>query len=146
MYTTISVNVMQVKESKSHLVRTPQDVSECCSDMATMAQESFQVLTLNSKNKMLDRHMITLGILDATLVHPREVLKPCILDGAACYIAIHNHPSGDTTPSAEDIRMTKQLVDASKIMNIPILDHIIIAKCEGEVKTTSMREYGCVTF
>ena len=124
--------------------RTPADVRAICADMATIAQESFVCLDLNAKNGVIDRRLVTLGIADASLVHPREVFRGAILNCACAVIVSHNHPSGDATPSAEDVRVTRQLVDAGQILGIRVLDHVVIGR--GERDHVSLRESGLVEF
>lgn len=142
---TLSTHTMTVKEPKGDRITTPQAVYDALHDAALMAQEAFIVLTLDAKNNLIDRHLVTLGLLDASLVHPREVFRVAITDGAAAMILSHNHPSGDPTPSAEDIRITRQLVEAGRIVDIKVLDHIILGR--GEVNPfLSMREAGLVDF
>jgi DNA repair protein RadC len=141
---TLSTHIMTVKESSGARLCTPEDVRALLSDAASMAQEGFFVLTVNTKNKVIDTHMITLGIVDAALVHPREVFRPAISDGAAAVILAHNHPSGDPTPSAEDIRITRQLVEAGRVIDIRVLDHVILGR--DQKPFTSMREEGLVDF
>jgi len=146
-YTTAMVQLPLVKETSGERVRTPQEVEHVCADMRNLAQESFQILCLNAKNKLINRHMITLGLADSSLVHPREVLRPAITEGALAIILIHNHPSGDPTPSAEDIRITKQLVQAGKIIDIKVLDHIIIGRANDSGRSLlSIREEGLCDF
>src|SRR5210317_850981 len=128
-YTTAMIQLPLVKEDKGERIRSPEDVWRLCGDLCKLAQESFQVLLLNAKNCLMNRHMVTLGLVDASLVHPREVLRPAILDGASALVLVHNHPSGDPTPSAEDIRITKQLVDAGRVVDIKLLDHVVIGHC-----------------
>ena len=91
-------------------------------------QESFWVVMLNRKNRATARQMITLGTQTASLAHPREVFRAAILGAAAAIICVHNHPSGDPTPSAADVQITRQLREASKAVDIPILDHVIIGE------------------
>jgi len=140
-YTTVQTNLPLVKESTDQIVKSPADVSRICEDMKSLAQESFHVITINTKNKMINRHMITLGIVDCCLAHPREVFRPAILDGASGIICVHNHPSGDSCPSCEDIRITKQLIQAGKTLEIKVFDHIIIGK-----EPLSMRDSGLADF
>ncbi len=102
--------------------------------------ESFRVLLLNAANQIVRQEVITQGILNASLVHPREVFRLAIIESAASMIVVHNHPSGNPAPSAEDISITKQLCSVGQIMAIPVLDHIIIA---GETYS-SMKELGMV--
>lgn len=146
MYTSIQTQLMKVKESSNKLIRTTKQASEQCQDIADLAQEAFQIITVNSKNMMIDRHLITLGILDASLIHPREVFRPCIQDSAAALILVHNHPSGDVTPSAEDIRVTKRMIEAGNIIDIKPLDHVIIGKQNGKIQHLSLRESGVCQF
>jgi DNA repair protein RadC len=89
--------------------------------------ESFWVILLDSKNGMIHEEALTIGTLNASLVHPREVFKLAIDHVAAAVIVVHNHPSGNPEPSPEDIGVTRQLVDAGKIIGIPLHDHIIVA-------------------
>lgn len=143
-YQTAMIQLPLVKESSKQAIVTPEDVWRLCSDLSQLAQESFHVLLLNVKNQLINRHMITLGLADASLVHSREVFRPTIHDGASAVILVHNHPSSDTTPSAEDIRITKQLIKAGKIIEIKVLDHIIIGR--GHKAFLSMREEGLCDF
>ena len=85
---------------------------------------------------------MSLGTVNSTLVHPREVFRPAVTDGAASIIVSHCHPSGDPSPSAEDIRITRKLIEAGKIVEIPILDHLIV----GDGPPLSLRESGLVEF
>lgn len=89
-------------------------------------RENFMVLCLNSKNKVTGINTVSIGSLNSSVVHPREVFKAAILSNAAAIIVAHNHPSGDTTPSKEDISLTKSLVEAGKVIGIPVLDHIVV--------------------
>ena len=91
-------------------------------------QECFFVLPLDRKCRLIGQRpvQISQGLADSTLVHPREVFRSCVRVSASHALLAHNHPSGDPTPSAEDIRVTRQLLDAGKIMGITVLDHVII--------------------
>ena len=91
-------------------------------------QEEFHIVTLGTKNQVLDTHQITVGTLDASLVHPREVFRPAIRDAAASVILVHNHPSGDPTASREDREVTRRLESAGELLGIEVLDHIIIGR------------------
>lgn len=146
MYQAVETKLMTVKEASSTILRDPEEVTKVCKDLAHLAQESFQVLTINAKNRLIDRHMITLGVADACLVHPREVFRACVEDSAVAFIMVHNHPSGDTNPSAEDLRITRQLIEAGKIMDIKAVDHVIIGRENGEAKGFSLREEGLCAF
>ena len=111
-------------------------------------KEHLWTIGLNTKNVVQYVELVSLGILDASLVHPREVFREAVRSSAAAMILLHNHPSGDTTPSGEDIRITRQLVEAGKLMGIDVLDHVIIGriiKDEG-IEHASLRESGLVEF
>lgn len=89
-------------------------------------QEEFHIVTLNTKNHVIDSHCITVGTLDSSLVHPREVFRPAIRDAAASILLVHNHPSGDPTPSPQDHSVTERLTKAGEIVGINVLDHIVL--------------------
>jgi len=108
--------------------------------MGHLKKEVFMVLILNSANVLLRDVRISEGILNSSLVHPREVFQPAILESAASIILLHNHPSGEVTPSQEDKNITYRLVEAGKLMDIPVLDHIII----GQKKYFSFKEEGLI--
>lgn len=120
-------------------IRSPEDVVRVYLPlMRDLKQEIFTVVLLDSANHILREVKITEGILNSSLVHPREVFRPAILEPAASIILIHNHPSGNPEPSREDLQVTRQIVDAGKIIGITVHDHIIIAE-EGH---TSFAERG----
>ena len=89
-------------------------------------REMFVVAMLDTKNKVIGINTVSIGSLNSSIVHPREVLKPAILSNSAGIIISHNHPSGDPTPSREDLDITKRLVDACELIGIKLLDHIVI--------------------
>src|SRR3989442_308341 len=89
-------------------------------------QEVFYVLTLDTQSRVISCQEVTRGTLNASLVHPREVFRLAIAEGAAGIVVVHNHPSGDPTPSGDDRAVTKQLVDAGRIIDIPVYDHVVI--------------------
>jgi DNA repair protein RadC len=94
------------------------------------AKEHFKLILLNTRNKIIRIATISVGTLNASLVHPREVFKEALIHNAFSVILAHNHPSGDCQPSEEDIRITKRLKDAGRIMGVEVLDHIIVANSE----------------
>lgn len=131
-------------------VRTPEEVARVLHDQVRrLDTETFWVLLLDVKNRLLRApEPVTNGLLDASLVHPREVFRSAIRLGCAAVILAHNHPSGDPTPSAEDLRITRQLIDAGRILDIRVLDHVILG-AHGRVGTAdyhSLRESGTVAF
>lgn len=102
-------------------------------------REMFVVMVLSAKHIVNAINTVSLGILDASIVHPREVFKPAILSNASSVIVGHNHPSGDPEPSPEDVAVTRRLVDAGKILGIDVLDHIVIGD-EGRFVSLKARE------
>ena len=115
-------------ETSNDPIQSPQHVVQKFQpDLRNLGYEVFKVILLNSANHFLRDVEISRGILNSSLVHPREVFRPAIMEPAASIILLHNHPSGNAEPSAEDIQITRQLVEAGKIMGIPVHDHIIIA-------------------
>jgi DNA repair protein RadC len=108
--------------------------------MEDLKKEVFRVALLDAQNGLLRDVLISEGTLSASLVHPREVFKPAILESAASLILVHNHPSGDPTPSREDLRLTRQLVECSKLLELRIHDHVII----GRERFVSLAQRGAV--
>lgn len=91
-------------------------------------QENFYILMLNSQNNIVGEHLISKGILDASIIHPREVFKPAIKNSTSKIILVHNHPSGNPEPSREDLNITESLTNTGKELDIKVLDHVIIGK------------------
>lgn len=114
------------------ITSTIEAVEYCAQQFAYLAgdavQEEFHIVTLDTKHKPIRTHKITVGTLDSSLVHPREVFRPAIRDAAAAVLLVHNHPSGDPTPSREDHAVTERLTEAGKLIGIGVLDHIIVAR------------------
>lgn len=104
----------------------PSDVLPIVSDLRVQKKENFVVFYLNGRNQVISRETISIGTLNASLVHPREVFEPAIRQVAAGVILCHNHPSGLSDPSEDDIEITNRLVEAGKIIGIEVLDHIIV--------------------
>jgi DNA repair protein RadC len=140
----------QESAPKHPRVRTPEDVSGLLKDeVRSLDKEIFWTLLLDSKNFLKAKPIeITSGLLDASLVHPREVFKEAIRLSTAAVVLVHNHPSGEPAPSPEDVRITKQLVEAGRIVDIKVLDHVILGKpaAQGMPAFLSMREQGIVSF
>lgn len=121
------------------IVRSPQDVARyVMEDLRYLQKEHFVCLFLNTKNHVIAQETLSIGSLNASIVHPREVFRAAIERGSASLICIHNHPSGDPTPSPEDVDITHRLVDAGNVIGIEVLDHLII----GDQKFVSLKEQG----
>ncbi len=109
------------------LLRRNEDILACLNHFRDKKQEYFVSLSLDSGQRLIERRIVTIGLLDTALTHPREVFAGPLVDRASSVIIAHNHPSGDAAPSHEDIKTTQQLVAAGILLGIPLRDHIIIA-------------------
>jgi len=145
---SFNLSLPVVREASAEECRTPADCARLLKEIGTADREFFTVLTLNTKYRVIDKHLVSIGIVDACLVHPREVFRPAISDNASAIIIAHNHPSGDTSPSREDIKLTRQLIEVAHIIDIELLDHVIIGRPNDRNPSgfTSLRESGLVSF
>ncbi len=127
------------KKERGMVFSNSQDVFEAYAmRLRDEKQEIFTVMMLDSKNRFLREERISLGTLNHSIVHPREVFKSAIRESAASIILVHNHPSGDSSPSGEDIRLTDRLVEGGNLLGIQVLDHLII----GEARYYSFSDQG----
>lgn len=117
-----------LKDKKSIILLSPKDVWERMEDIRGSKKEHFVVFYLDSRNQEIKREVISVGTLNESLVHPREVFEVAIKNNAAAIIIAHNHPSGDLEPSQADIEITKKLIHAGKILDIRIVSHVIVIK------------------
>jgi DNA repair protein RadC len=114
---------------KLHVATSPQFNAEC---------ECLVVILLNARRRVKGHQIVTVGILDSLIVHPREVFRAAVLAGAASVVLMHNHPSGEPQPSEADLRVTRDLIRAGQLMRIEVVDHVIM----GNPKHCSLRELG----
>ncbi|RLL47959.1 JAB domain-containing protein [Oceanobacillus piezotolerans] len=129
----------QYRPNERYIIRSPDDGADyIMEEMRTLKQEHFIVLFLNTKNQVIHRQTIFIGSLNASIVHPREVFREAVKRSAASIIVAHNHPSGDPSPSQEDIHVTRRLLESGKLIGIELLDHLII----GDRKFVSLKEKG----
>lgn len=117
-----------LRDKKAEIYLKPKDIWEELRDLRTNKKEHFVTFFLDSRNQEIKREIISIGSLNANLVHPREVFEPAVRNLAAQIILAHNHPSGDPEPSEDDLIITKRLVEAGKILGIEVIDHIIVTK------------------
>lgn len=137
------VSLKMVKESsilyENRRIHTPNEAAEIFKDMLESSdREKLIVCCLNSKNEPTSISIVSIGSLNSSIVHPREVFKTAVISNAASIIVAHNHPSGDTTPSKEDIDITERLKSSGQIIGIQLLDHLII----GNGRCLSLKEEG----
>ncbi|WP_409482402.1 RadC family protein [Bacillus safensis] len=139
------VSLKMVKESsmlyENRVIRSPEDSYRLFKQfLGDVDREHFVVVCLDTKNQPTAINICHIGSLNASIVHPREVMKPAVLSNAASILVGHNHPSGNPEPSQEDIHVTRKLVEAGKIMGIDLLDHIVM----GEDEFVSLKEKGYI--
>ena len=130
------------RESRSSgsSVRAPKDIARMFMDeMKHYDREHFKAAFLNTKNQVIKVVTVSIGSLNASIVHPREILKPAIAVSAASIILVHNHPTGDPTPSREDVEFTRRFAKCGELIGIELLDHIVI----GADRFQSLKESGC---
>jgi DNA repair protein RadC len=122
-------------------VTRPQDAADLLmEELRHLREEHFVVLFLNTKNRVIGRQTLSIGSLNASVVHPREVFRAAIRRSSASILCAHNHPSGDPTPSPEDLQLTRRLAEAGELVGIELLDHIVI----GDNRFISLKELGCM--
>lgn len=139
------VSIKMVREKsvlyKNRSINSPQDAVTLVRDTLEVAdKEKLIVCSLDTKNQPTSLEIVSVGSLNSSLVHPREVFKASILSNSNALIVFHNHPSGDTNPSKEDVNITKRLKECGQILGIELLDHIII----GDGKFCSLKERGII--
>ncbi|MEK9177803.1 MAG: DNA repair protein RadC [Patescibacteria group bacterium] len=120
--------VYERNQSGFSTIRNAKDAYDYLQDMRNLPKEHLRGLYLNSHNRVIRDEVISIGTINSNMIHPREVFRPAIESNAAAVVLAHNHPSGEATPSEEDIEITKQLVQAGKILGISLLDHVVITK------------------
>jgi DNA repair protein RadC len=136
--------VREGDEPSPHFLRTSADIARLALDLVRDSdddREHFWALILDGKNRLKLAFQVSVGSLNASIVHPREVFGPALREGAAAIAIVHNHPSGDPTPSAEDIEVTHRLVRGGELLGIRVLDHVIVGN-GTEMKWTSFQERG----
>ena len=137
------VSIKLVKESsflyQTCTISSPKDAYEMIKDqLEDLDREQFIIACLNTKNEPTNITVVSVGSINKAIVHPREVFKTAILSNAASIMTFHNHPSGDTIPSDQDIQLTHRLVEAGELLGIKLLDHLII----GDRSFTSLKQKG----
>lgn len=131
--------IARLSRQPATTIRSPQDIANLLMDRLRFEKkEHFLVIHLDTKNQVIAEEVASIGSLDSSIVHPREIFKSALKKSSASIICVHNHPSGDPTPSREDILVTKRLSEVGQIMGIEVLDHVII----GEQRFVSMKEKG----
>ncbi|MEN1762066.1 RadC family protein [Anoxynatronum sibiricum] len=131
------------EQNQRYKIKSPEDISRLLmDDLRFLQKEKFCILLLNTKHEVLKIEEISVGSLNASIVHPREVFLPAIKNSCAAIALVHNHPSGDPSPSKEDIQITNRLIEAGKLLGISVIDHVII----GDNVCVSLRELDACSF
>jgi len=128
--------------SRAPSLQTPREVFEVTADLRRERREHFVGLYCNARGRLLARETVSVGSLNASIVHPREVFEPALRHGAASLVVVHNHPSGETDPSEDDLAVTRRLIEAGEILGIRLLDHVIV----GVEGYTSLKETARIGF
>lgn len=129
----------KARTPEARIIRSPRDAADqVMEELRYLQKEHFVCLFLNTKNHIIAQETLSVGSLNASIVHPREVFRAAIKCSSASIVCVHNHPSGDPSPSPEDIRMTDRLCRAGEIVGIDVLDHIVI----GDGSFVSLKEQG----
>ncbi|WP_411343514.1 RadC family protein [Paenibacillus sp. WLX1005] len=131
--------ITRTSRDEAIAIRSPKDAADLLMEqMRYLQKEHFVCLFLNTKNQIISQETLSMGSLNASIVHPREVFRAAIKCSSASVICAHNHPSGDPTPSPEDISLTRRLVEAGHLIGIEVLDHVVI----GDTRFVSLKEQG----
>jgi DNA repair protein RadC len=126
----MTYEIISKRTRKPVTIKHPSDIYDIAKRYAYNEQEYFLVLTLDGSHSVISSSIVTIGLVNRTIVHPREVFKHAISDNASAIIVCHNHPSGCLDPSDEDLKITKKLEGAGNIIGIRLLDHVIISKTD----------------
>src|SRR3984893_10033871 len=133
------------EERQSLTLDSPLAIADLCSEMRFLDRELLRVVLLNAKQQLIKVATVSQGSVNESLAHPREVFKPAIVLSAYSFIMVHNHPSGDPSPSEADMRLTRRLVEASRILQVHLVDHVIIgAPAPGRNDYFSFKEAGVI--
>jgi DNA repair protein RadC len=134
------------EERESLTIDSPIAIAELCSEMRFLDRESLRVVLLNAKQHLIKVATVSQGSVNETLAHPREIFKPAIVLSAYSFIMVHNHPSGDPSPSEADMRLTRRILEGSRILQLHLVDHVIIGMpAPGRSSYFSFKEGGVIS-
>jgi len=120
--------IAETEHARSGVFGDPESVYRACADMKLFNQEVLRVVLLDARQRLITMIDVTKGGLNESLAHPREIFRPVISHSAYSFILVHNHPSGDSSPSEADLRLTRRISEAARILQIQLLDHVIIGQ------------------
>lgn len=144
----MKLKILQIRESADERIDSPSVVADLMASEAMADRECFWVLHLNNANRIIEKELISIGSVDTSVVHPREVFKKAILNGARCIVSVHNHPGDQSVPSKEDLTIWERLSEAGKLLGIDVVDHLIVTpsgkyyshKEENEISNDNMKD------
>ena len=147
LVSSLRLAAVALREERTRLlIDTPLAVAELCAEMRFLSHESLRVILLNTKQELIKVVSVSQGTLNEALAHPREVFKPVIAFSAYAFIMVHNHPSGDPSPSEADLRLTRRILEASRILQLQLIDHVIIGSpAAGKSSYFSFKEGGVIS-
>ena len=133
------------EERQSLTIDSPIAIADLCSEMRFLDREVLRVVLLNAKQYLIKICTVSQGTVNESLAHPREIFKPVITHSANSFILLHNHPSGDPSPSEADMRLTRRILEASRILQLNLIDHVIIGSpAPGRSSYFSFKEGGVI--
>jgi DNA repair protein RadC len=146
LVSSLRVGAVALREERQSLtIDSPLAIADLCSEMRFLDREYLRVVLLNAKQHLIKVCTVSQGSVNESLAHPREVFKPAIVHSSYSFIMVHNHPSGDPSPSEADIRLTRRILEASRILQIKLVDHVIIgAQSPGRSSYFSFKEAGVI--
>ena len=134
------------EERQSLTIDSPEAIADLCSEMRFLDRELLRVVLLNAKQHLIKVRTVSQGTVNESLAHPREVFKPAIVHSAYTFILVHNHPSGDPSPSEADMRLTRRILEASRVLQLHFVDHVIIGSpAPGRSSYFSFKEGGVIS-
>jgi DNA repair protein RadC len=134
------------EERQSLTIDSPEAIADLCSEMRFLDREWLRVVLLNAKQQLIKVATVSRGSVNESLAHPREVFKPAIVLSAYSFILVHNHPSGDPSPSEADLRLARRISEASRVLQLNLIDHVIIGSpAPGRSSYFSFKEGGVIS-
>ncbi|MBT4207047.1 hypothetical protein HOE22_01740 [Candidatus Woesearchaeota archaeon] len=139
----MDLKLLRVKEASGESVCSPDAVAKVMREEAKADRECFWILHMNVRNMVIEKELISIGVADSSLVHPREVFKKAIVNGAKGIITVHNHPSGSLDPSCQDLEIWEKLKKCGEILGIKVIDNMILIPSGGYYSENSDRNKKC---
>lgn len=136
----MKLNLLLIKEASGTQIKSPEDIIQHMGEESKADRECSWILHLNNRNRLLEKELIAIGNQNTAFLNPREVFRKALIQGSSYIIIVHNHPSGDTTPSSEDENVSEELIKAGELLRVQILDFIIIA--HGEIRSFKEEHLG----